>query len=329
MPTILGKEVGSIGYGMAGLSIPPYMPPEEQAIECLRTAADLGCLCFNAGEFYGHPLYNSLTLLHRFWAKYPQYADRVLVNVKGAMLPTFAPSGDSAVIRKSVENCLSQLEGRGKIDMFELARIDVDVTLETQLGALGQLVGEGKIGGVALTEVNAETIRKAVKIVKIVAVEIELSLWCTDPLYNGILDTCAELEIPVMAYCPVGRGVLTGQLNSFEDIPEGDYRRMLPRYQPENLDQNRKLVEQVAKLAQKKGCTTAQVALGWLLGLSKQEGRPVIIPIPGSTNVHHIRENAATVALDEEEMNLVDAIIAENPVAGERYHPHGMKMVNL
>jgi pyridoxine 4-dehydrogenase len=199
MPTILGKDVGPIGYGMATLSTPPKFPPEEQAIECLRTAAELGALCFNAGEFYGLPTHNSLKLLQRFYSKYPEYEEKALVNVKGAMLPTFVPSGDPTVVRKSVETCLNQLGGKGRIDMFELARRDMSVPLDVQLGTLRDMVQEGKIGGVALTEVNAETIKEAMKIVDIAAVEIELSLWCTDPLHNGILDTCAELGIPVMA----------------------------------------------------------------------------------------------------------------------------------
>ncbi|KAF1951057.1 Aldo/keto reductase [Byssothecium circinans] len=327
MPTILNKNVGSIGFGMVSLTTPYAPTPEDRAIECLRIAAETGSLSFNGAEFYGLPTWNSLTLLNRFYAKYPEYADKVLLNVKGAMLPTFAPTGEPEAVRKSVENCVKQL-GR-PIDMFELARRDVNVPLDTQLNTLKDLKAEGKIKGVALTEVNADTIREAAKIVDIVAVEIELSLWCNDPLHNGILSTCAELNIPVYAYCPVGRGVLAGSLISFEDIPEKDYRRMLPRYQPENLKQNRKLVEEVEKLAQKKGITAAQVALGWLLGLSQRDDMPTIIPIPGSASPEHIRLNAATVALEDDEMKAVDAIIERHPVAGERYHPMGMKMVNM
>ena len=199
MVTLLNKEVSPIGFGLAGLTQPPKFPAEEQALECLRAAADLGCLVWNAGEFYGTPAYNSLVLLNRFFAKYPKYAESVILNVKGAMQPNFTVSGDPAFVRKSVDNCLEQLGDKGRINMFETARIDTSIPLEAQLSTLKELVQEGKIDSLALTEVNADTIRRAAEIVDIAAVEVELSLWCTDPLDNGILSTCAELKIPVMS----------------------------------------------------------------------------------------------------------------------------------
>lgn len=188
-----------MGYGLASLTTPPNFPSEDQALECLRTAADSGCLVWNAGEFYGTPIYNSLVLLNKFFTKYPSYADKVILSVKGAMLPTFSPTGDPEYVRKSVENCLAQLGGKGRISMYETARIDTSIPLETQLNTLKEMVNEGKIDSISLTEVSADTIRKAAKVVDIAAVEIELSVWCTDPLHNGILSTCAELKIPVMA----------------------------------------------------------------------------------------------------------------------------------
>lgn len=188
-----------MGYGLASLTTLPKVPPEEQAIACLRAAAEAGSLVWNAGEFYGTPEYNSLVLVGRFLAKYPEFVDKVVLNVKGALVPSIGPRGDSETLRKSVDTCLAQLHGHGRITMYEMARLDPNTPLEAQLGTLKEMVAEGKIESVALTEVSAETIRKAAKIVDIAAVEIELSLWCTDPLYNGILATCAELGIPVMA----------------------------------------------------------------------------------------------------------------------------------
>ncbi|KAF2497045.1 Aldo/keto reductase [Lophium mytilinum] len=198
MVTVLGKNIGAVGYGMLSLTQPPRVATADQAIECLRTAAEVGCLACNAGEFYGAPTYNSLVILNRFFAKYPEYADRVLLNVKGA-LEDWTPNGTPEFVRKSVENCLAQLGDKGKIDIFECARRDMNVPIETTLNTLKKLVDEGKIGSVALTEVNATTIREAAKIVKVSAVEIELSLWNTDPLSNGVLSTCKELGIPVFA----------------------------------------------------------------------------------------------------------------------------------
>ena len=199
MPNILGYDIGDIGYGLHGHTYGHPIPSEEQAFESMRAAADLGCLLWNGGEFYGKPDYNSLVLLNRFFDKYPQYADKIVLNIKGALEPNFVPNGSPDFIRKSVSNCLVQLGNRGKIAMFECSRRDVKVPLETTLTALKELVDEGTIGSVALSEVNAATIREAARLVNISAVEVELSLWCTDPLTNGITSTCKELGIPILA----------------------------------------------------------------------------------------------------------------------------------
>lgn len=134
--------------------------------------------------------------------------------------------------------------------MFECARRDPKVPLKETLGALAELVDEGKIGGVALCEVSANTIREAAKITRIVAVEVELSLWSTEPLTNGIAEACFELNIPIIAYSPIGRGMFTGQIKSLEDIPQGDVRKILPRFQPQNFGTNMKLVRELEKIAQ-------------------------------------------------------------------------------
>ena len=165
----------------------------------MRSALISGCNLWNGGEFYGTPESNSLTLLNEYYARYPEDADKVVLNIKGAMGPGMKPDGSPEYVRKSVENCVKMLGGRGKIDMFECARRDPTVPLEKTLKALAEMVDEGKIGGVALSEVNANTIRAAAKITKIVAVEVELSLWTTDPLTNGIAEACAELDIPIIA----------------------------------------------------------------------------------------------------------------------------------
>ena len=165
----------------------------------MRSAVTSGCNFWNGGEFYGTPESNSLTLLNEYYALYPEDADKVVLNIKGAMGPGMKPDGSPEYVRKSVENCLKMLGERGKIDMFECARRDPTVPLEKTLKALAELVDEGKIGGVALSEVNANTIRESAKITKIVAVEVELSLWSTEPLTNGIAEACAELDIPIIA----------------------------------------------------------------------------------------------------------------------------------
>ncbi len=165
----------------------------------MRAALSTNCNLWDGGEFYGSPDNNSLTLLNKYYSKYPEDADKVVLNIKGALKPGFIPDGSPKFVRQSVERCVEMLGGKGKIDMFECGRRDPNTPLETTLGTLEELVKEGKIGGVALSEVNANTIRAAAKITKIVAVEVEVSLFSTEPLSNGIAEACAELNIPIIA----------------------------------------------------------------------------------------------------------------------------------
>ncbi|KAL9104898.1 MAG: hypothetical protein Q9163_000215 [Psora crenata] len=297
----------------------------------MRAALSVNCNLWDGGEFYGpSPDANSLTLLKKYYTKYPEDADKVVLNIKGALRPGLIPDGSPEFVRQSVERCVEMLGGKGKIDMFECGRRDPNTPLETTLATLADLVQEGKIGGVALSEVNADTIRAAAKITKIVAVEVEISLFSTDPLSNGIAKACAELNIPIIAYSPIGRGMLSGQIKSFDDISEKDLRRALPRFQPPNFENNMKLVKKLETLAEKKKRTSAQLALAWLVGLSKKEGMPTIIPIPGATTVDRVVENgkASEVELNEEEMAQIDQILATCEVSGDRYHPAGMKSIN-
>ncbi len=176
------------------------MPSEEQSFAAMRAALSTDCSLWDGGEFYGpSPDINSLTLLRHYFTKYPEDADKVVLNIKGALRPGLIPDGSPKFVRQSVERCVEMLGGKGKIDMFECGRRDPNTPLGTTLATLEELVNEGKIGGVALSEVNADTIRAAAKITKIVAVEVEVSLFCTDPLSNGIAKACGELDIPIIA----------------------------------------------------------------------------------------------------------------------------------
>lgn len=166
----------------------------------MRAALASKCNLWNAGEFYGTPDDNSLTLLRKYFTKCPEDASEVVLNVKGAMRPDLIPDCSPEHVTESVNNCLRMLDGKCKIDMFECGRMDPKVPFAETLGVLKGFVDEGKIGGVALSEVNANTIREAAKITKIVAVEVEVSLWQTDVLKNGIAEACWELGIPITAY---------------------------------------------------------------------------------------------------------------------------------
>ncbi|KUI60235.1 Pyridoxal reductase [Cytospora mali] len=242
---------------------------------------------YNGGEFYGPPEYNSLVLLERYLEKYPEDADKIAINIKGGGLGR-ATDASPENTRRSLDNCIAQLKGRKKIEMFEFGRRDPKVPLEVCFGVIDkEYVQTGKLGGIALTEVSAETIHEAVKVTKVLAVEVELSLFSTDVLHNGVAAACAQYEIPLIAYSPIGRGILTGAFKSFTDVPKNMvYVQMgFPHFQKENFEKNLALVNEVEKLAKKKGCTPAQLAINWTVALSRRPGMPTIIPIPGSTTV--------------------------------------------
>lgn len=212
--TIARRKVGHIGYGLmgmyssssiyfrlssvAGLTWRPQVTPDDQAFAAMRAALDNGCNLWNGGVFYGTPENNSLTLLNRFYSKYPEDADKVVLILKGA-LRNMQPDSSPDFIRAEIGTSLKQLGGKGRIDIYECSRRDPRTPLKDMLLCLDGLVKEGKIGSIGLSEVNANTIREAAAITKISAVEIELSLWQTEPLTNGITEACAELDIPIIA----------------------------------------------------------------------------------------------------------------------------------
>jgi pyridoxine 4-dehydrogenase len=182
----------------------------------MRSSLDAGANAWNGGEFYGSPQRNSLHLLNEYFTKYPEDAEKVVLNIKGGYTaggmadPNGRIDGSPENIRRSIDECLRLLDGKKSLDLFECARVDRSVPIETSIGAINEYVKAGKIGGISLSEVGAETIRRAAKVAKISAVEVELSLWSTDILENGVAAACAELGIPIFAYSPIGRGFLVG-----------------------------------------------------------------------------------------------------------------------
>lgn len=287
----------------------------------MRTALQNGMNFWNGGEFYGTPEYNSLVLLERYFAKYPEDADKVVLSIKGGCdLKTIHPDGSPEGIRRSLDNCLSQLKGRKKIDIFECARRDQNVPMEVTFGVIEkEYVQTGKIGGISLSEVRAETIHAAAKITKIVACELELSLFSTEILENGVAAACAEYDIPIVAYSPLGRGLLTGQIKTLDDIPQDSMLRHFPRFQPDTFPINIELVKQVEQMAQKKGVVASQMAINWTRALSKRPGVPLVIPIPGATTSERVVENAKVLELTEEELKEIEGTLSKFEVAGDRY----------
>jgi pyridoxine 4-dehydrogenase len=321
MPRINGKEVGPIGYGLMGLTWRANPCSDEQAFAAMREAIAQGCTYWAGADFYGPPDRNSLALLARYFTKYPEDADKVLTGIKGASSTTTGPDSSPDALRGSIDAMLAHLQGTtGTIGLFGPGRRDKKVPQEQTLAIINEYVAKGQVGGIFLSEVAAETIHEAAKITRISAVEVELSLWSTDVLTNGVAAACAEHDIPLVAYSPLGRGILTGQITKFEDIPEGDIRLKMPRFQPDVFGHNLKLVEQLKVLADKKGCTTGQLAIGWIKGISRRPGMPTIIPIPGATTAERVRENGQLVELSDEEMAWIDETLSKFEVKGSRYY---------
>ncbi|KAL3477081.1 Aldo/keto reductase [Aspergillus californicus] len=323
MVQLLGKDISPIGFGLMGFTWRPNPCPEEQAFEAMRTALKNGCNFWNGGEFYGKPHYNSLVLLERYFERYPEDADKVVLSIKGGVhRETRKTDGSVENTRRTIEDSTAQLKGRKKIDLFEFARRDQNVPMEVTYGVMNEYVEAGTIGGVSLSEVRAETIHEAVKHSKVLAVEVELSLFSTHVLENGVAAACAQYNIPLVAYSPMGAGLLTGQIKKFDDIPEDSRLRTFPRFQPGNFEINLQLVEKVEKLAAKKGCTPAQFAINWVRALSSRPGMPTIIPIPGATTAARVEENTKVIDLTNEEMDAIDAILGKFTIAGDRYPAH-------
>ncbi|KAK3309648.1 NADP-dependent oxidoreductase domain-containing protein [Chaetomium strumarium] len=318
MPQINGQEVGATGFGLMGFTWRDDPIPNEQAFEALRAALKKGMNFWNGGEFYGTPECNSMTLLEAYFAKYPEDADKVVLSIKGAVnLDNRAPDGSPEGVRRSIDTVLKQLKGRKKLDIFECARRDPKVPMEATFRTMQEYIDKGLLGGISLSEVAASTIHEAVKHAKIVAVEVELSIFSPEVLTNGVAAACAQYNIPLIAYSPVGRGMLAGKMQSQADIPP--FLQRFPRFYPENFAHNLELVNKVKALAEKRGCTPAQLAISWTRCLSRRPGMPTIIPIPGTTRSERVEENAVEVDLTDAEMNEIDEILAKFEVKGERY----------
>ncbi|TAQ89701.1 hypothetical protein B7494_g1994 [Chlorociboria aeruginascens] len=314
------KEVGPIAFGLMGLTARAKPTSYDEAVKTMKAALENGSNLWNGGEFYGPPNANSLQLLNCYFTKYPEDKDRVYLSMKGAFsFEPLGPDNSPENIRRSIDTCLHLLDDKVFIENWEPARADPKVPVETTIKTIAEYVNAGKIGSIGLSECNANTIRRAHAVHPITSVEVELSIFTTDPLTNGIASTCAELDITILAYAPLSQGFLTGQIKTLDDIPEGDMRRNFPRFQPGVFDQNLKLVDKVREIAQQKGCTMAQIAIGWVSTLSQNPGMPRIIPLPGATTVERVQENSKHILLDTQEMTAIDEILAKMPVQGHRW----------
>ncbi|KAI2635166.1 aldo/keto reductase [Xylaria nigripes] len=322
MVRVLDKEVGRTGFGLMGLTWRANPCSQEQAFEAMHEAVKQGQTLWNGADFYGPREYNSPVLLDRYFAKYPEDADKVVLCIKGGWdLATLTADGSPEGTRRAIDIILKQLNGRKKLDMFEFARRDQNADMKLTFETIQkEYIDTGKVGGISLSEVRAETINAAAKVAKISACEVELSLLSAEVLYNGVAAACAEHNIPLVAYSPIGRGFLTGHIKTYDDIPHDSYLKFTPRFMPGGaFEHNIKLVYKVEEMAKKKGCTPAQLAISWVRALNGRPGMPVIIPIPGATTAERVRENAKEVELTEEDMAEIDEILENFTPLGRRY----------
>lgn len=327
---IAGHRVHHTGYGLMGLTWRKEPPSQSQSFVAMRAALSLGANFWNGGELYGSPERNSLHLLNEYFEQYPDDASKVVLSIKGGLEKGgMKPDGSEENTRRSIDECLKVLGGRKKLDIWEAARVDPRTPIEITMRAANEYVKAGKLGGIMLSECGEDTIRRAAAEVKVEGVEVEFSLWSTEILDNGVAKACAELDIPIIAYSPLGRGILTGQIKKHSDIPEGDVKHMIPRYLPENFDKNLELVKQVEDLANRKNSTPGQIALAWVRAQSHKPGMPVFIPIPGATTAERIKENMAEVELSENDLKEIDSILASVEIVGDRYMPGPLKALEF
>ncbi|KAE8446620.1 hypothetical protein EG329_011813 [Mollisiaceae sp. DMI_Dod_QoI] len=320
MATLAGIPITSNGLGLMRMTMPTHLIPDEQAFKVLKAALAAGANVWNGADFYGLPTNNSLHLMNRYFTAYPEDASKVVFCLKTGVVDmrTFTMDSSPTYLRSAVESALKILDGKKKIDIFGPARVDGKTPIEDSVAACAELLKEGKIGGIQLSEVKAETIRRAAKVAKIDMLEAEISLWSADVFENGIAEACAELGIVMLAHTPLGAGMLTGQIKSVEDMGN-DYHQHFPRWQGENFQKNLQLVDELRKLAEKKGCTAAQLALAWLKKDNGKEGHPWIVPIAGARTEARIKENCVEVQLTDEELKEINAILKNFPIVGERY----------
>ena len=313
--------MGKIGFGMMNLTWRENPIPDDQAFAALKAALNAGANLWNGGEIYGPPQANSLQLLNRYFTKYPEDADKVILSIKGGCAPgNFTqPVGTTENVKRSIDECLKILDGKKFLDIWEMARQDPNVSLEETVGTAADYVKAGKIGGIGISEVTAEQIKANVALHPVASVEVEVSLHCPDILTNDVAATCAELNIPIVAYSPLGRGLLLGQMTKPQDLDPKDIRHFLPRFQPGNMEKNAEIAIEVQKLAARKECTPAQIAIAWVRSWSGRDGLGSIIPIPGSTTDTRATENCKAVDLSTQELEELEDIRKKNAPIGARY----------
>ena len=319
-----GLQVSALGLGCMGMSFAYGPADEEESLRVLRRYLGLGGNFLDTAEVYGP--YTNEQLLGKLLREIPR--DSVVVATKfGFQLhPDGARGVDSspANVRRACDASLSRL-GIDTIDVFYQHRVDPNVPIEDTVGAMAELVAAGKVRALGLSEAGPETLRRAVKVHPIAALQSEYSLWTRDVESNGVLAACRELGITFVPYSPLGRGFLTGTIQNLNDLDPGDWRRTnYPRFQEEALQANLKLAEAVKEIANEKGISPAQLALAWVLAQGQD-----MVPIPGTKRVRYLEDNmgALNVGLSEADLKKIAARLQQIEIVGERYTPQMMALV--
>ncbi|MDE2294283.1 MAG: aldo/keto reductase [Gammaproteobacteria bacterium] len=318
-----GLAVTALGLGCMGMSEFYGTADDRESTETIHRALELGNRFFDTADMYG--VGRNETLVGRALRG---RRDEVVIatkfgNMRGPNGEFLGVNGRPEYVKQACDASLARL-GVSHIDLYYQHRVDPNTPIEDTVGAMADLVREGKVRYLGLSEAAPATIRRAARVHPIAALQTEYSLWSRDP-EGEILATCRELGIGFVAYSPLGRGFLTGRFKTSDDIPADDWRRRHPRFDGENFQRNLQLADTVKHLATEIGCSPAQAALAWVLAQGED-----IVPIPGTKHIRYLEDNvgALQVALSRAQLERLDAAFPPGVTAGPRYHEQGMRSIN-
>jgi aryl-alcohol dehydrogenase-like predicted oxidoreductase len=320
-----GQRIASIGLGCMGMSEFYGPRDDDESIKVIHRAIELGMNHLDTADMYG--IGHNEQLVGRAIG---DRRDKVFLatkfgNVRDPNTKGFlGVNGKPEYVRSACDASLRRL-GMDVIDLYYQHRVDPNTPIEDTIGAMAELVRAGKVRYLGMSEAAPDTVRRAAKVHPIAALQTEYSLWTRDPEDNGVLEACRELGVTFVAYSPLGRGFLTGQIKRYEDLAEDDYRRHAPRFQGENFQKNLDLVRTIEQIARRKNCTPSQLALAWVLAQGED-----VVAIPGTKRIKYLEENAGAVnvRLSEDDLREIDQVIPRGATAGARYNEQAMQAVN-